>query len=353
MTETFRVGPHDVGGDAPLFVVAEIGLNHGGDPDRAVSLATAAGRAGASAVKLQSLRGDGLVAADCPAPMHVEAASLREFFARFELDEPAHRRVAAEARRQGMAFLSTPFDERAVDMLVRIGADALKIASGDLTHHRLIAEAAATGLPLLMSTGMSAMDEVAAAVACAREAGASRLALLHCVSCYPTPPEAASLAVIGTLAGAFGVPVGLSDHGTDPLAPALAVALGARVYERHLVADLGDAAIDRAVSSTPGELADVVVLARRARLLLGDPARRCGAVEAGNVTASRRGLYAVRDLPAGTRLEAGDLIALRPLRGLGAHVWHQVMGCRLVADLRSGEPLTALHLDSSPEPMRP
>lgn len=353
MTEAFRVGPHVVGGDAPLFVVAEIGLNHGGDASRAVSLAAAAGRAGASAVKLQSLRGTTLVAADCHAPMHVEAASLQEFFATFELDEAAHGRVAAEARAHGMAFLSTPFDEDAVRMLVRVGADALKIASGDLTHHRLIAEAAATGLPMLLSTGMSSMEEVATAVACAREAGASSLALLHCVSCYPTPPHAANLTVIGTLAKAFGVPVGLSDHGTDPLAPALAVALGAQVYERHLVASAAHDAIDRAVSSTAAELADVVALARRARGLLGNPTRECGAAEAGNVTASRRGLYAARDLPAGTRLQADDLIALRPLRGVGAQVWPRVMGRRLAAGLQRGEPLTAAHLDSPPETALP
>lgn len=353
MSAAFRVGPHDVGGSAPLFVIAEIGLNHGGDRDRALVLARAAARAGASAVKLQTLRGDRLVAEDCPAPMHVRASSLREFFAAFELDEASHRAVAAQVKGDGLAWLSTPFDEAAVDMLVRVGADALKIASGDITHHRLIARAASTGRPLLISTGMSSAGEVAAAVACAREAGAAHLALLHCVSCYPTPAAAANLSVIATLARDFGVPVGLSDHGTDPLAVALAVALGAQVYERHLVAGASDDAIDRAVSSTPAELSDAVALARRARLLLGQAGRRCGPEEAGNLPASRRGLYALHDLRAGHDLGHDDLVALRPCRGLGADRWRAVVGRRLVRDLAAGEALTPSHLTSDSETPSP
>ncbi len=345
MTRGFRVGPHQVGGEAPLLVVAEIGLNHDGDPGRALALVDAAAGAGASAVKLQSLRGDHLVAADCPAPMHVQAASLRDFFAGFELDEAAHRAVAGAARARGLAFVSTPFDEDAVAMLVALAVDALKIASGDLTHHRLIAAAAATGRPLIVSTGMSSLDEVAAAVACARQAGATDLVLLHCVSCYPTPAEAANLSAVATLAREFGLPVGLSDHGTDPLAPAVAVALGACVYERHLVGHAADLAIDRAVSSTPAELADAVALARRARTLLGDGVRQCSPAEAGNLVASRRSLHAARDLTRGEQLGADDVVALRPCRGIGAERWREVVGRTLRADVAAGEPLTASHLD--------
>lgn len=353
MSATFTVGPHVVGGAAPLFVIAEVGLNHGGDSSRALALVDAAARAGASAVKLQSLSGATLVTADCPAPAHVAARSLREFFAGFELDEAAHRRVADRARASGLAFVSTPFDEAAVGMLVGLDVDALKIASGDLTHLRLVAAAAATGRPLLISTGMSSADEVAAAVACARQAGARDLALLHCVSCYPTPPASANLSVIATLAREFGVPVGLSDHGTDPLAPAVAVALGAVVYERHLIAHAGDEAIDRAVSSTPAELADVVRVAARTRLLLGDGRRICSDAEAVNVVASRRGLYAARDLPSGTRIRPDDIEALRPLRGVGASAWPIVAGRRLARPLAAGEALTAEHLESSMEAPSP
>jgi sialic acid synthase SpsE len=160
--------------------------------------------------------------------------------------------------------------------------------------------------------------------------------VLHCVSCYPTPASSANLGAISTLARHFGVVVGLSDHGTDPLAAGLAVAAGASIYERHLVAHAADPAIDRAVSATPEELADLVRLAARARALMGDGLKRCLPAERGNRTASRRGVHASRKLTAGTRLEPGDLVMLRPERGLSASRWTQVLGRRLTRDVEPG-----------------
>ncbi len=167
-----RIAGRSVGAGEPLFAIAEIGLNHGGSQDEALALVDAAARAGASAVKLQTLRADGLVAGHCPAPAHVEARSLRDFFRQFELDEEAHRAVATRARAHGLAFMSTPFDLDAVEMLERVGVDAFKIASGDLTFVSLIRRVAATGKPIVLSTGMSTLAEAASAAACAREAGA-------------------------------------------------------------------------------------------------------------------------------------------------------------------------------------
>ena len=152
---TMEIAGRRLGVDAPLFGIAEIGLSHGGAQAEALRLVDVAAAAGVSAVKLQSLCGDTLVTASCPGPAHVAGESLREFFRQFELDEGAHAAVAARARAHGLAFMSTPFDESAVDMLERVGCDAYKIASGDITHHRLIERAALTGKPLVMSTGMS------------------------------------------------------------------------------------------------------------------------------------------------------------------------------------------------------
>jgi sialic acid synthase SpsE len=349
MTEhpLFEVRGRRVGPDAPLFAIAEIGLNHGGSADRALALVDAAARAGAAAVKLQSLRAAHLVAPVCPAPAHVEADSLQAFFARFELDEAAHRAVAARAHEAGLAFLSTPFDEAAVDMLVRAGADALKVASGDITHHRLIARAAATGLPLIVSTGMSALAEVESAVACARDAGASRIALLHCVSAYPVPAGSENLRAIHTLETVFGGPVGLSDHGLDPLAVPVAVAMGASIYERHVVLAAGDGSIDEAVSSTGEDLAARLALAERARRMLGDGRRACSPAEAPNLTASRRGVYAARRLAAGTRVGPDDIICLRPAHAVPADEWRRVIDCRVRVDVDAGTPLEPAMLEAS------
>jgi sialic acid synthase SpsE len=345
MTASLTIAGRRVAADAPVFAIAEIGLNHGGDVKRALAMVDAAARAGASAVKLQTLVADRLVAASCPAPAHVSATSLVEFFSRFELDGEAHRLVGARAHALGLAFLSTPFDEAAVAMLQDAGCDALKIASGDATHHRLIATAARTGLPLIVSTGMCSMDDVRAALECAREHGAREVAVLHCVSAYPTPAASANLGAIATLAREFGVTVGLSDHGTDPLAPALAVALGAAIYERHFVIAGRDEAIDRAVSSTADEFADVVRVAARVRGLLGDGRKRCLPIEAANLTPSRRGVYASRDLAAGAVLGEGDVQMLRPLTDLPARRWREVIGRRLRTPLAAGAAIPATALD--------
>jgi sialic acid synthase SpsE len=335
-----EIAGRPIGAGRPMFVIAEIGLNHGGSLDRALALVDAAAEAGASAVKLQTLHADGLVADSCPAPAHVQATSLREFFRTFELDEPAHHAVARRARTRGLAVLSTPFDERAVDLLERVGVDAYKIASGDLTHRRLIERVARTGRPLVLSTGMSDLQEVYRAVDWAVHAGARAIALLHCVSAYPVPEGEENLAAIATLARATGLPVGLSDHGTYAGAAAVAAALGASVYERHLVEDSASTAIDRPVSSTPGELRAIVAAAERARRALGDGRKRCLEAEAANLVPSRRGLYATRPLEPGRTIADGDLVALRPAAGIPASDVGRLVGCTLTRAVHPGEPLT-------------
>jgi len=330
---SMHIGPRSIGSGAPLFVIAEIGLNHDGDPARALALVDAAAGAGAAAVKLQSLRAATLVAPERPANRaslaHVAGPSLRDVFARYELDEAAHRAVAARARLHGLAWLSSPFDEAAVDMLVRLDCDALKIASGDITHHRLIARAAATGKPLVISTGLSTLDEVAAAVTCAREGGARSIALLHCVSAYPTPDDQQNLAAIRTLATVFGLPVGLSDHTADAAGVAAAVALGASLYERHVKQSDTDPVIDAAVSSSPEALAAIVAVAAATQARLGSGRRAAQIAEEPNRQGSRRALYATRDLAAGTIVTDADVIALRPERGLSASRWRELVGARL------------------------
>jgi sialic acid synthase SpsE len=244
-----------------------------------------------------------------------------------------------------MAFISTPFDEDAVRLLVRVGADALKIASGDLTHHRLIACAAETGLPLILSTGMSTADEVEAALGCARAHGAEAIAILHCVSAYPVPEGSENLGAIRTLAASSGLTVGLSDHGQDDLAVPIAVALGASLYERHIVIEGDDNAIDGPVSSTGRRLRTAIEAAERARRMLGHGRRECLDVERANRVPSRRGLYAARPVSAGARLEARDIVCLRPEHDVPARRWTSVIGLRATGDIPAGAPLTPALLE--------
>ncbi len=331
-----RIGGRVAGDGAPLFVIAEIGLNHDGSIDRALALVDAAAAAGASAVKVQALVASELVAPGAPAPAHVDAASMVDFFRRFELDEPSYARLAVRARERGLAFIATPFSEGAVDMLERVGVDAYKIASGDLTFERLIHRAGATGRPVILSTGMASLQEAQRALFWAARGGASGLALLHCVSAYPVPKGSENLRAIATLGMACRAVVGFSDHGADGFAVPLAVAMGAAIYERHLVLQAADDSVDADVSSTPGELAAIVRTAARTLMALGTGVKACLPAEQANLDASRRALYARRRLPAGHVVSAADLIALRPAYGLGADRQRELVGQRLRREVDAG-----------------
>ena len=339
-----EIAGHALAADAPVFSIAEIGLNHNGDLQQALALVDAAADSGATAIKLQTLFADRLVAASCPPPAHVEAASLREFFAAFELDADAHRAVIARARAHGLAVLSTPFSEEVVPWLDALGIDAFKIASGDLTYDSLITTAAETGKPLIVSTGMSSLAEAARAVRVARCAGNRQIAVLHCVSAYPTPAGSENLRAIETLAGALDVPVGLSDHSSDGVISAVAaVAMGACIYERHLMLE-GRDAIDAAVSSTPAEFKAIVLAMERARAALGDGQKRCLPAEAANMIPSRRGLYARRPLRAGERIVHDDVIALRPVTGLSPADLPRLVGSIVPRDIAAGSAFEATDL---------
>lgn len=331
-----RIGSRLVGDGAPLFVVAEIGLNHDGSLARALSLVDAAAAAGASAVKLQTLDASALVAPGAPAPAHVAAGSMVDFFRRFELDEAAHVAVAARARERGLAVMATPLSEDAVDMLERVGIDAYKIASGDITYEALIVKAARTNKPVIISTGMATLTEAQRALDWATGAGRGGVALLHCVSAYPVPKGSENLRAIATLGLACDAVVGLSDHGADSFAVPLAVAMGAAIYERHLVLAANDGSIDADVSSTPGELAGIVRTAARAAAALGQGSVVCLPAERPNLEPSRRALHARRRLPAGHVVTAADVIALRPGHGLGADRLHDLVGQRLSREIDGG-----------------
>jgi sialic acid synthase SpsE len=335
---SIEIAGRKVGPGHPLFTIAEIGLNHGGSIERACALVDAAADAGADAVKLQTLIAAELVACDAPAPAHVTATSLREFFATFELDESAHRTLVARARARGLAVVATALSESAVDLLERVGVDAFKIASGDLTWDRLIGRCSATGRPLIVSTGMADLHECRRALASARVAGARHVALMHCVSAYPVPEGSENLRAIATLMAAFRVPVGLSDHSPDGFAVPLAVALGASLYERHIMLEEGDGSVDADVSSTAEQLRGLIQSAARASAALGNGDKHCLPAEAVNRASSRRGLYARRPLPAGHVISADDVIALRPAVGLDLRELVRLTGMHLQRRVEAGTP---------------
>jgi sialic acid synthase SpsE len=333
-----EIGGRRIGAGVPLFVIAEIGLNHGGSLERALAMVDQAAAAGAAAVKLQTIDADRLVAAHCPPPAHVDAASLADFFRRFELTEAAHVAVARRAREHGLAFIATPFSLDAVDMLERVGVDAYKIASGDVTFDALIARCARTGKPLIASTGLSTFTEVSALVDGATAAGCEQLALLHCVSAYPIPAGSENLGAVWTLARTFNLPVGLSDHAPTAAAIPVIIALGASLYERHFVLAGDGDAIDAAVSSTPAALAAIVAVAAETQAALGHGNIVCGPAEAPNLLPSRRALHATRALAAGDVVTEADVVAVRPGVGLPPGRLAELLGTRLARTIGAGAP---------------
>jgi sialic acid synthase SpsE len=233
--------------------------------------------------------------------------------------------------------MATPFDEEIVDLLEGIGCDAFKIASGDLTHHALIERLARTGAPVVLSTGMASFDEAAEATHRAHTAGVRQLALLHCVSVYPTPLDGQNLGAIADLAR-LGRPVGLSDHSVDPYAAALTAALGGSIYEKHLILDAASDAVDAPVSATPEELSAIIQRAEAARLAVGSRRKERLPIEQSNALSSRRSLYAARNLDAGHRVTPADVSALRPADGLDPRLYRQLLGVSLRRAVAAGEP---------------
>jgi len=337
--EPVALGDRLVGPGAPVFVIAEAGVNHNGDPELAERLVDAAADAGADAVKFQTFSADQVVASSAPKAEYQrertpDGESQLEMLRALELGADTWARLVERCRERSLAFLSTPFDGPSVELLVELGVPALKIASPDLTNDLLLEQAAATGLPLLLSTGMATGDEVEAALRCV---AGSPVVLLHCVSAYPAPVAEANVRAIPALAQRFGVPVGFSDHTLGAEAALAAVALGACAVEKHVTLDRTLPGPDHAASLSPDELAALVRSIRSVEQALGDGEKRPAPSEQPNIAVVRRSLAAARDLDSGTTLERAMLTALRPGTGIAPGRVAEVVGRTLVRDVQRGE----------------
>ena len=328
MSVPAEIAGQSIAPGTPMRVIAEIGLNHDGDPDLAHRLVDACADAGAWAIKLQVFDADELLVADAPAPAHVRAESLRDLFARFELPDTAYAALVQHARARGLVVIATPFDSRSVEMLDGLDVDAFKVASGDLTHVLLIEHVARLGRPVILSTGMSTESDVWNAVDWAVGAGARSLALLHCVSAYPTPDDQQNLRAVATLAREYKLPTGLSDHGMGADAALLAFAQGATLYERHVYLPGTEAPSMRQSPRRPTNWPTSFGGSTRAHAAMGEGRRSPVEAERANIGPSRRGLYARRALAPGDPIDATDVAALRPAAALGAEYARALIGCR-------------------------
>lgn len=322
MTEArFEIAGRQIGPGSPCFVIAEAGVNHNGDLGQALRLVDNAAAAGADAVKFQTFSADRLVIRRAgKAAYQLKATDPQEsqyaMLKRLELSYADHERLYNHAAARAITLLSTPFDDESLDLLVALGLPAIKIGSGEVTNLPLLARAAATGRPIILSTGMAYLSEVEDAVRTIESHGAPPLVLLHCVSTYPAAVQDVNLRAMLTLVGAFGLPVGYSDHTLGIAAAVAAVALGACVLEKHFTLDRSLPGPDHRASLEPGELTAMIHTVRDVESALGDGRKRPVDAELDTLRVARKSIVSRVDIAAGATITADMLTTKRPGTGI-------------------------------------
>jgi pseudaminic acid synthase len=345
MTETFAIRGRSIGAGHPPYVIAEVSANHLGDPERAAEIVKAARSAGADAVKVQTYTPDSLTIRSDAEPFVLgegtpwAGRTLYDLYHEGSMPWEWQAALRDLARDLGLAFLSSPFDGDAVELLDDLEVDALKIASFELVDLELIATAAATGRPLIMSTGMASRADIDDAVDTAVAAGAGDIALLRCNSAYPASMDEMDLATIPAMIAAWGRPVGLSDHTLGAVAAVTAVALGASILEKHTTLARADGGPDSAFSAEPAELADYVRQATDAWAAVGS--ERFGPSERERSSmVFRRSLFVVRDIDEGQTLTRENVRSIRPGNGLAPKELPKLLGRRTTRGVTRGTPVT-------------
>jgi N-acetylneuraminate synthase len=339
-----RIAGVPIGAGSPPYVIAEMSGNHNGDIDRAFRIMEEARRAGAQAVKLQTYTADTITIDHDDPQFRIEGGlwhgrTLHDLYREAQTPWDWHEALFEKGRNLGITVLSSPFDPTAIDLLERLACPAYKIASFELVDLPLIECAARTGKPLILSTGMASLEEIGEALETALRHGSGQVVLLHCVSGYPTPDDEANLLTIPDLARRFPVQIGLSDHTLGTAVAVAAIALGARLIEKHFTLRRADGGPDAAFSLEPAELAELTSHCLSAWRALGRASYERQPSELGNVK-FRRSLYAVRDIAAGEPFTSSNVRSIRPGYGLPPKLLPQVLQRNATSAIARGTPLT-------------
>jgi len=324
--------------DGRVMVIAEAGVNHNGDMARALEMIDVAAEAGADAVKFQIYHTEEYCAATAPQADYQKRntgseESMQEMMRGFELSPEQLRELVERCRSRGVMFSASMFDLTAVRELDALDPPFMKVPSGEITNRPLLEAVARTLRPVVLSTGMSTLAEVASAVDILRENGTEDLALLHCTSDYPASIGECNLSAMAAMASAFHVPVGYSDHTIGHDSAVAAVALGARVLEKHFTLDKSLVGPDHKASADPAEFAAYVGTVRNMEAALGTGIKRPSESERATAAAARKSLVAARRLPEGHRLCEGDMVCKRPGTGLSPMLIDVVVGRSLKRDV--------------------
>lgn len=344
MKNVFQIERKPVGCGCPAFITAEIGLNHDGKPEVARELIRAAAGAGVDAVKFQVFRAESFISGDIDRAKHQKTAlgsdeTVFEMWKRLELPPAELGKLCDYARSMGLVFYASAFDGESVEILNGLRVGAFKIASGEVTNLPLIKTVAEGERPIIMSVGMASLGEIEEAVGVIRAAGNEELALMHCVANYPAEPADVHLRRIAKLQQVFGLPVGYSDHTASPWACIASVAFGASFIEKHFTLDKNRPGTDHALSADAAEMGEIVRGIRFTEAALGKEELGLLETEREGRTLFRRGLVAVRDIPAGTVITAEMIAAKRPASGIQPKHVDLVVGRRASRDIPNGAPI--------------
>jgi pseudaminic acid synthase len=339
---TIKIGNYIIGDTYKPFIIAEMSGNHNQSLQRALNLVDAAAAAGAHALKLQTYTADTITMEGVYTIN--DKNSLWDGEELFDLYKKAytpwewHKPIFDRAKEKGMEAFSSPFDETAVDFLESLNVPAYKIASFENTHHPLLKKVAATGKPVIVSTGVSTQQDIEESVAVLKKAGCKDIILLKCTSTYPATPENTNLVTIPDMRTKYNCMIGLSDHTMGVGVSVAAVVLGARIIEKHFTLRRTDGGVDSAFSLEPEELKSLVIESERAFLALGKVQYGIQVAEEKSLF-FKRSIYVSKDIKKGEVFSADNLRIIRPANGLAPKYWDEIIGKKCSVNLVKGQPL--------------
>lgn len=324
-----------------VYIIAEAGVNHNGSFELACRLVDAAKAAGADCIKFQTFRSENLVSgsakkADYQKETTGEGSQL-DMLRKLELSYDEFLKLKEYCDKTGICFLSTPFDLESIGFLESIDMPFWKIPSGEITNYPYLAALARTGRPVVMSTGMCEMSEIEDAVRALRENGAEDIKLLHCNTEYPTPFEDVNLKAMKTMRDWFGLEVGYSDHTRGIEVPLAAVALGAKMIEKHFTLDRSMEGPDHKASLEPDELAEMVRGIRHIEEAMGTGVKTPSPSEQKNIAVARKSIVAKRPIRQGEKFSEDNLTVKRPGTGISPMKWNEVIGAAAIRDFAEDE----------------
>ncbi len=335
----FKIGKYTIGNNHPCFIIAEAGSNHNGSIKKAKELVDIAADSEANAVKFQTFTGDKLYAKTHPA---------REIIKKYEFKLEWHKEIKEYCDKKSILFMTTPFQNEAVDLLEELNIEGYKIASGDMTHYPLLDYISATGKPIILATGMAYMDEVKEAVQRIKKGKTQEIAVLHCISNYPAKDNI-NLKAIASIKEELGVITGFSDHSMGITIPIAAVATGADIIEKHFTTSRTLEGMDHFYALEPQELKLMVKEIRKVEEAMGNGEKVPAKDEYSGRHHGRRGIIAAYDLKKDEVIEEKHLDYVRPVSGIESKYYKEVVGKRMNIDCNKDEPIYWEYLEQKGE----